>query len=140
MKSERAFSTFHYHACAHAFSGRFTRPFDHLIDVQAASSLPIIGGHGNSRVENFQFREFVSFRKGSTSWTSLPLTASWRGCIQNILPANRKDSSPWWAANSKISKLPDARCMSNSTSTSSRIFEVSKKRRKPLINMQDFAK
>ena len=58
--------TFHYHACAHAFSGRFTRPFDHLIDVQAASSLPIIGGHGNSRIENFQFREFVSFRKGYT--------------------------------------------------------------------------
>jgi len=66
MKSERTFSTFHYHACAHAFSGRFTRPFDHLIDVQAASSLPIIGGHGNSRVENFQFREFVSFKKGYT--------------------------------------------------------------------------
>src|SRR5260370_18212473 len=66
MKSQRAFSTFHYHACAHAFSGRFARPFDHLIDVQAASSLPVIGGHGNSRVENFQFREFVSFRKGYT--------------------------------------------------------------------------
>ncbi len=66
MKSESAFSTFHYHACAHAFSGRFARPFDHLIDVQAASSLPVIGGHGNSRVENFQFREFVSFKKGYT--------------------------------------------------------------------------
>jgi hypothetical protein len=66
MKSERAFSTFHYHACAHAFSGRFARPFDHLVDVQAASSLPVIGGHGNSRVENFQFREFVSFKKGYT--------------------------------------------------------------------------
>ena len=59
MKSQSAVSTFHYHACAHAFSGRFTRPFDHLIDVQAASSLPVIGGHGNSRIENFQFREFV---------------------------------------------------------------------------------
>ncbi|PYT88446.1 MAG: hypothetical protein DMG36_24015 [Acidobacteria bacterium] len=59
-------STFHYHACAHAFSGRFTRPFDHLIEVQAATALPIIGGHGNSRVENFQFREFVSFKKGYT--------------------------------------------------------------------------
>jgi hypothetical protein len=66
MKSEPALSTFHYHASAHAFSGRFTRPFDHLIDVQAASSLPVIGGHGNSRVENFQFREFVSFKKGYT--------------------------------------------------------------------------
>ncbi|HVH50249.1 MAG TPA: hypothetical protein VM781_01180 [Candidatus Bathyarchaeia archaeon] len=59
-------STFHYHASAHAFSGSFTRPFDQLIDVQAASSLPVIGGHGNSRVENFQFREFVSFKKGYT--------------------------------------------------------------------------
>jgi len=66
MKSEPAHSTFHYHACAHAFSGRFTRPFDHLIDVQAASSLPVIGGHGNARIENFQFREFVSFKKGYT--------------------------------------------------------------------------
>lgn len=59
-------STFHYHACAHALSARFTRPFDQHIDVQAATSLPIIGGHGNARVENFQFREFVSFRKGYT--------------------------------------------------------------------------
>ena len=66
MKSEAAFSTFHYHACAHAFSGRFTRPFDHLIDVQAATSLPVIGGHGSSRVENFQFREFISFQKAYT--------------------------------------------------------------------------
>lgn len=59
-------STFHYHACAHAFSGSFTRPFNETIDVQAASALPIIGGHGNSRVENFRFREFVSFTKGYT--------------------------------------------------------------------------
>jgi hypothetical protein len=58
--------TFHYHACAHAFSGSFTRPFTANIDVQAPSALPIIGGHGSSRVENFQFREFVSFRKGYT--------------------------------------------------------------------------
>jgi hypothetical protein len=58
--------TFHYHACAHAFNGSFTRPFTETIDVQAPSALPIIGGHGSSRVENFQFREFVSFRKGYT--------------------------------------------------------------------------
>ena len=64
--SETTFSTFHYHACAHAFGGQFTRPFHELIDVQAATSLPIIGGHGNSRVENFQYREFISFKKGYT--------------------------------------------------------------------------
>jgi hypothetical protein len=64
--SPQPFRTFHYHACAHAFSGSFTRPFCQTIDVQASSALPIIGGHGSSRVENFQFREFVSFRKGYT--------------------------------------------------------------------------
>jgi hypothetical protein len=64
--SPQPFRTFHYHACAHAFSGSFTRPFNQTIDVQASSALPIIGGHGSSRVENFQFREFVSFRKGYT--------------------------------------------------------------------------
>jgi len=58
--------TFHYHACAHVFNGSFTRPFTETIDVQAPSALPIIGGHGSSRVENFQFREFISFRKGYT--------------------------------------------------------------------------
>jgi hypothetical protein len=66
MKTEAGFSTFHYHACAHAFSGQFTRPFHDLIEVQAASALPITGGHGHSRVENFQFREFISFKKGYT--------------------------------------------------------------------------
>jgi hypothetical protein len=60
------FRTFHYHANAHAFNGHFTRPFEHQIDVQAGSVLPIIGGHGQARVENFQFREFLSFRRGYT--------------------------------------------------------------------------
>lgn len=60
------YRTFHYHACAHAFSGLFTRPFQHQIDVLASSTLPIIGGHGQARFENFQFREFVSFRRGYT--------------------------------------------------------------------------
>jgi hypothetical protein len=64
--SPEPLSTFHYHACAHVFSGRFTRPFEHQIDVQAASALPIVGGHGQARVENFQFREFLSFRRGYT--------------------------------------------------------------------------
>ena len=131
MTSESAVSTFHYHACAHAFSGRFTRPFDHLIDVQAASSLPVIGGHGNSRIENFQFREFVSFKKGHTHvsgahqaddnsnntlvtatveglniLTSYCQLASSPACTKNIPPASRKASSPWSAANLKTLKWP----------------------------------
>src|SRR5262252_9888768 len=55
---------FHFHACAHAFSAQFTRPFHHQIDIQAQSALPVVGGHGHARVENFEFRDFISFKKG----------------------------------------------------------------------------
>jgi hypothetical protein len=57
---------FHYHASAHAYSGQFTRPVQHLIEVQAATALPTIGGHGNARVDNFRFNHFVSFKAGYT--------------------------------------------------------------------------
>jgi len=56
--------TFHYHACAHAFSANFTRPFHHQIDIQAQSALPVVGGHGHARVDGFEFRDFISFKKG----------------------------------------------------------------------------
>ena len=56
--------TFHFHACAHAFSANFTRPFHHQIDIQAQSALPVIGGHGHSRVDSFEFRSFISFKQG----------------------------------------------------------------------------
>jgi hypothetical protein len=34
--------------------------------VQASSSLPTTGGHGSSRVQDFKFHEFVSFKAGYT--------------------------------------------------------------------------
>ena len=34
--------TFHYNACAQAFSGHFERPVQHDIEVQAPVSLPTI--------------------------------------------------------------------------------------------------
>ncbi len=61
-----AHSYFHYHACAHAFSGRFIRPFHEQIHVKAASSLPVTGGHGSARVDDFRFHEFISFEAGYT--------------------------------------------------------------------------
>lgn len=62
--SPKSARTFHYHACAHAFSAQFTRPFHHQIDIQAQSALPVVGGHGHARVESFEFRDFISFKKG----------------------------------------------------------------------------
>ncbi len=57
---------FHFHGCAHAFNGQFTRPFHEQIDAQAQSVLPVTGGHGCARVEKFRFREFISFKAGYT--------------------------------------------------------------------------
>jgi hypothetical protein len=57
---------FHYHASAHALSGQFFRPVQRIIEVQAPSVLPSIGGLGSSRVDNFRFDEFVSFKAGYT--------------------------------------------------------------------------
>jgi hypothetical protein len=54
---------FHYHASAHALSGELTRPVQHVIEVQAGTSLPSTGGVGSSHVENFRFDEVVSFRR-----------------------------------------------------------------------------
>ena len=66
------YRTYHYHANAHVLSAQFKRPVEHLIEVQAATSLPTIGGHGSSRVENFRFQEFVSFRKGYSHVSGSP--------------------------------------------------------------------
>lgn len=57
---------FRYHGAAHALSGQFWRPFQRVIEVQAPSSLPTIGGVGSSRVEDFRLDDFVSFKAGYT--------------------------------------------------------------------------
>lgn len=57
---------FHFHACGHAFSAHFTRPFHETVDALAASALPPTGGHGSSCVDTFQFRQFLSFKRAYT--------------------------------------------------------------------------
>lgn len=63
---------FFYNAHGHGLSGEFHRPLKHLIEAQAGVSLPTLGGHGSSRIDNFRFNEFVSFKTAyshvSGSW------------------------------------------------------------------------
>lgn len=59
-----AHKRFHYHADAYVLSGELTRPVPHVIEVQAATSLPSTGGVGRSRIDNFRFQEVVSFTAG----------------------------------------------------------------------------
>src|SRR5579864_181915 len=66
MLNETVQRTYIYNGHGHALSGHITRPFDHQIEVQAGMSLPTTGGVGQSRVENFRFREYVSFSAAYT--------------------------------------------------------------------------
>jgi len=63
---------FHFHGEAHAFSARFHRPIHIPIEAQASVSLPTIGGHARSRVENFVGDHLVRFKAAhshvSGSW------------------------------------------------------------------------
>jgi hypothetical protein len=58
---------FLYHGDALAFGGRVTRPYAAQIEPQAAVVLPIIGGYGNVRVDNFRFLDLVSFRSATST-------------------------------------------------------------------------
>jgi hypothetical protein len=62
--SSKNYIPFHFHADGHALSGEFTRPFKHLIDAQASTSLPTIGGQSRALVEDFKVQEHISFRRG----------------------------------------------------------------------------
>src|SRR5260370_12670376 len=63
---------FHFHGEAHAFSATFLRPIPFPIEAQASVSLPSIGGHARSRVENFVGDHLVRFKAAhshvSGSW------------------------------------------------------------------------
>lgn len=59
-------SSFYFHAGGHALSGEFRRPVRHLIEAQAATSLPTIGGHARSRAENFSADHLASFKLAHT--------------------------------------------------------------------------
>jgi hypothetical protein len=55
-------SRFFYHAEGHAFSGRFHRPVCVPIEALASISLPTIGGHAHTRVDNFHIPRLVTFK------------------------------------------------------------------------------
>jgi hypothetical protein len=44
--------------------GQLKSPFTQPLEVQAASFLTNVGGYGSARVENFRFKEIVSFKAG----------------------------------------------------------------------------
>jgi hypothetical protein len=57
---------FHFHGEGHALSGEFRHPSWCPIEAQASASLPTIGGHARSQVDNFHFQDFISFKSAHT--------------------------------------------------------------------------
>jgi hypothetical protein len=55
-----------YNAHGHALSGHIERPFQHVIEVQAGTTLPTMGGYGSSRVCDFRVKEIASFKAAYT--------------------------------------------------------------------------
>ena len=51
-----------YHAHTMALGGTLTRPHQLVIEPQAACSLPITGGRGSSRSDDYNFNGMISFR------------------------------------------------------------------------------
>jgi hypothetical protein len=60
------YRTFLYNAHGYGLGGQITRPFEQMIDVQAMASLPLSGGHGLARTENFNVKDIVSFKAAYT--------------------------------------------------------------------------
>ncbi len=58
--------TFLYHANATGVSGRITLPYDEVIPVQAPAAIPVTGGQSSARVENFRYRDILSFRSATS--------------------------------------------------------------------------
>lgn len=85
--SPSPFRTFHYHANAHVVSASFTRPLQHLVEVQGASSLPTIGGHGRGQVADFRFNEFLSVKRGYTHVSGSPVEVEGKKYFTTLVTA-----------------------------------------------------
>ncbi len=65
-------SRFRFHGYAIGAAGRIQKPFYELIEVQAATALPPIGGHGTAHSRGFQHREILRFDLAHTEVTGTP--------------------------------------------------------------------
>jgi len=58
--------THYFHAYADAFGGRLYQPFEQVLTSVAPTSLPVVGGYGSARQEDFRVGELISIDKAYT--------------------------------------------------------------------------
>ena len=62
MATDPIKKTYIHIAHGYGFSARIDRPFEHLMDVHAGSTLPKTGGFEVSRAENFRMKGIISYK------------------------------------------------------------------------------
>jgi hypothetical protein len=68
---------FLYDAHGLALGGRITRPFNEVVEATAAVALPISGGQGTTRKEQFAYRDLVTFKSASTTVAGTETEGHW---------------------------------------------------------------
>ena len=84
-------SRFLYNGSAFAFGGQIRRPYDEVVETQAATVLPAVGGYGRARVEDFQFRDLVSFRSAHSVVTGNESTVDGRRVFNTLVTVTLED-------------------------------------------------
>jgi hypothetical protein len=64
-------SRFRFHGHAIAAGGRIEHPFHEFVEIQAASALPEIGGHGSAQSSDFRYRDILRFDHAQTEVTGV---------------------------------------------------------------------
>lgn len=72
-------SRFRFHGHAIGAGGRINHPFHEFINIQAASALPEIGGHGFSHSTDFRYRDVLHFRHAYSEVTGTPVVEDANG-------------------------------------------------------------
>jgi hypothetical protein len=72
LKQQFPMHFFHAHGCA--FGGQFTKPFQAVVESQAATSISSVGGHAMASSGPFNFKEIVRFNRASTQIAAIKET------------------------------------------------------------------
>lgn len=75
---------YRYNASATAFSGELTRPFSEILDPQASAFLSPTGGYGSAHVDNYNFRQIVSFATGYSQVAGSDSVTDMQGVSQTV--------------------------------------------------------
>jgi hypothetical protein len=72
MKRFKTSRAFLYHAHGFAISGMITKPFQDFIPTQAGATLPTTGGLAETTVNDYAYKDIVSFKRAYTRITGMP--------------------------------------------------------------------